>query len=133
MPRRRTDTNVLRLRGAVRKNPARYVDRQQEPVPQRPLGLPLNGMTVAEITAWNDVVDACEPGVLWRRDRLVVETAARILAMVRTDGIKNVSPALVSRLEALLSKMGLTPSDASRVRAVLPVEPNEFDDFRPAR
>jgi hypothetical protein len=66
--------------------------------------------------AWHDIAAHCHAGVLCRADRIFLEYAANILAQVRKEGPK-VTPRLGLRLEAVLARLGMTPSDRSRVSA----------------
>jgi len=93
--------------------------RELGPAPKR------KPLTFAE--AWRYIVATAPPGVLKHRDRLLVEEAAALLMLLRKNGSGAQMNAFI-RFESVLSKMGLTPSDASRVFATT-TEINEFDQF----
>lgn len=63
---------------------------------------------------WHEIVGLTHPGVLCRADRLIVEHAAHILALLR-EGDWTVNRALLTRLEAVLGKLGMSPADCSKV------------------
>ncbi|MEP6880069.1 MAG: hypothetical protein ABI865_14610 [Nitrosospira sp.] len=61
------------------------------------------------IKSWAD-----HSGVLCRADRLIVEHAAHIMALLREDRWTG-NGALLSRFEAVLGKRGMSPADRSTV------------------
>lgn len=127
MPRRRTASNVLTLRGAGKKDPQRMRARDREPVPTRPLGKAPAAFTDAEHAAWAYLAARAPDRVLFFRDEVVLALAARLWASIASRPMHLVRPAEMARMESLLSRMGMTPSDASRVAAFQPAEENEFD------
>ncbi|MBQ4854423.1 hypothetical protein IMW82_07040 [Rhodanobacter sp. B2A1Ga4] len=117
MPRQRKATNVLELSGAFAKNPNR---RRVDPVPHGPIGkAPKQGL-ITFAKAWAMIVAQCPDGVLADRDRVWVEVASSLFVQFRADPA-NMHPAKLSRLTAMLSSLGMSPADASRVVAK-PVE-----------
>ena len=50
------------------------------------------------------------PGVLCKADRLIVELASLILAILRAEQWRS-SAALLIRFEAVLGKLGMSPAD----------------------
>lgn len=126
MPAKRISTQVLELRGAFKKNPARALARLGEPLPNGELGDPPPHLSEAERACWNELVDIAPDGVLCRADRLIVEHGARILAALRADDVV-ANRALLSRFEAVLARLGLTPADRNRV-SVKPPEVDDADD-----
>lgn len=128
MARLRTASNVLELRGAFRKNPKRGRARANEPKPTQPLGPPPAALDDVQRQAWHDIAATCPAHVLFRRDRLMVETASRLLAHIRTTPMADIPAAMVARLESHLARLGMTPSDASRVSVMEPRPANVFDD-----
>jgi hypothetical protein len=115
MAKQRTPTEILRLKGAFRKNPARLRARENEPAPAGEIGAAPAHLAPDAALCWGEIVTAAPPGLLCRADRLIVEHAARILAAVRRDGAF-VNRALQTRLMACFGKLGLTPADRARFR-----------------
>jgi hypothetical protein len=110
--RPRTPTNLLDARGAFNKHPERRKDRKDEPVVTDPLGESPKTFTADQLQAWNDIVKMAPAGVLTKADTIAVENAARLLALER---IGKASDAQGRRLDSLLGKFGMTPSERSKV------------------
>lgn len=126
MARLRTPTNILKLRGADKKHPDRMRERKDEPQDDRPVGDPPKEFDADQVRAWQDIVTACIPGVLTGSDRLYVETASRLLAMVRCG---TATSADYTRWEAMLGKMGLNPADRSRISVPKKGGGNPFEGY----
>jgi hypothetical protein len=124
MSRSRTATNVLQLRGAFAKNP----DRAREDTRTgRPLGVAPIQEPITFEQAW-DYISSCAPsGTLDERDRVYVEVAAALFVEFRLNPIA-MHPQRLGRLEMMMSKLGMTPVDSSRVSAVKGPKKNEFAD-----
>lgn len=137
MARPRTATNVLELRGAFKKNPARGRERAHEPKPLGGIGPAPKLEILTFEAAWDLIVATAPPGVLTSRDRLYVRVTAELLALLSEKGAAGVDSAKLTRLEMMLSKLGLNPADASRVKAWSNAPPggsadnttNPFDDL----
>lgn len=125
--RKRTPTNILQLRGSFRKNPARGRARRDEPVPRYGIGPAPAALTEAQRAAWDEIVDICAPGVLTCSDRLVMEMAAVLLTRFRTDTEFPITG--IGRLQSILSSIGLTPADRSRITVPMGKGRNPFDEF----
>lgn len=124
----RKPTNVLALKGAFRKDPARGRARANEPAPDGELGPAPEHLTEVERACWVEVVSLCHANTLCRADRLIVEHCARLLAMLR--GAESYDDTrLQIRFEASLGKLGLSPADRSRVSALRREEENEYAEF----
>lgn len=118
----RVPTKLLELRGAYKHQAGRREDRANEPVVTAPVGDPPEDFTGAVLQAWNDINNWAPAGVLTIADRAAVESAARLLAGER-DGT-NTCP-MGCRLDKLLGKFGMTPSDRSKVSVSIPApKPN---------
>lgn len=80
-------------------------------------------------TCWYEIVGLTHPGVLCRADRLIVEHAVHILALLREGGWTS-NRALLSRFEAVLGKLGMSPADRSKV-SILKTEgvENPYGEF----
>lgn len=114
MGRPRTPSNILDARGAFDKNPNRR--RVDEPEPNGEIGEPPKRFSAAELLAWSEIVSTCAAGVFCKSDRLAVEVAAVLLAMFRADPA-GIPAAKLARLDSLMARFGMTPSDRSKVSA----------------
>lgn len=114
MPRPRKPTAVLKLVGAFKANPKRT---RTDPEPSGPLGDPPEHLSEAERACWRELVVMSPPGVLTGGDAWAVEIAARLMAEYRADG-RLFQAAKLSRLQAALGSLGLSPADRSRVSAI---------------
>ncbi|NCT68089.1 MAG: hypothetical protein GXC76_10665 [Rhodanobacteraceae bacterium] len=117
MPRPRKPTSLHILSGTADHNPARMRERAAEPIDDRPLGPPPESMRPDQRAAWLEI-ERLAPWLAYA-DRIAVEVTAVLLARFRVDP-GTMPPALLTRLETLLGRLGLTPSDRSRVRAQSP-------------
>jgi phage terminase small subunit len=131
MARPRKPTNVLELKGAFKKDPQRGASRENEPEAAGEIGDPPERLTEFERECWRDLVSLCHAGVLCAADRLFVEYGARVLAQLRSA--TEIDPKLGIRFETVCARLGMTPSDRSKVQAVKPKEDeNPFAKFKPA-
>jgi hypothetical protein len=111
MARPRTPTNVLELRGALKKNPQRK--RKAEPKPLAGIGAFSEGPSdLASI--WDEIVAQTVPGVLTISDRIALEMVCRLMAEIRKKP-EELSVGKVTALCNLLGRFGLTPADRSKV------------------
>ena len=127
MARPRTPTNVLDARGSFRKHPER---KRVDPDTAGPLSAAPDHLTEQALECWNDIAVSAPPGVLTDSDRIALEIAANLLAQIRADPLEFTSMRLV-RLEVLLGKFGMTPSDRSKVSIATRAKPsaNPFADL----
>lgn len=110
MPNHRTPTDKAEVNGRAAHDPARFKDRSR-PKGTRPLGEPYKRMTEEQQACWHELAYECP--WLHSAHRPVVRLACTFLAkMDEPDGI-GISAA--NTLSALLSKLGATPSDESKV------------------
>lgn len=124
MARPRTPTAKLEVAGAFKRNPQRK--RAGEPVVTTPIGEPPK-MNPGALAAWHEIVAGAPEGVLTSADRISVEVAAHLLAEFRASPVEIPATKLV-RLESLLGKFGMTPSDRSKLNiAKADDEENPFD------
>lgn len=130
MSRPRTPTNILELRGSFDQNPARGAAREGEPEAIEPLGDCPARLVDDQAKAWAELVEACHLGVLCRADRHHVELAARLLAESWTN--PGISSAKIARLEAMLGKLGMNPSDRSRVKVTGQKKAGRLEGLRDA-
>ena len=113
MPNPRKPTAVKQMLGTAqpcRMNP-------NEPKRNGEIAKPPRDFSALEKKCYRQIVDQCCPGVLAQSDSLAVEMAATLLAEFRSDRAGfPVNKYL--RLETLLGKLGMTPSDRAKVNAV---------------
>ena len=106
----RKPTRILERSGAFQKNPSRR--RNQEPVPVGPLGNPPERLDAEQLIFWRELESMCAKGVLTSADRWCVELAAVCMCKIVRQEAKGYDHAL---LRSLLSSMGLTPTDRSKL------------------
>lgn len=122
MGRPRTATEILRARGAFRKDPQRARPGEPKPAHELRKSAPAN-LTPPQRAAWRRIVRICPPGVLKDSDEIVVELGACLLAEFQADPA-GMGTSRIGRLMTLLGKLGLSPSD----RAGLAIKPEDDDD-----
>ena len=120
MARPRTPTNVLKLRGAYKKNPARK--RKDEPVDDRALKR-ITARLDTEKKAYDLLVKSAVPGVLVQADSPAVWLCCKL--MVKIDsGDYTASDA--AQLTRLFVSFGLTPAARAGLSVPQPETPNPF-------
>jgi hypothetical protein len=124
MPKVRKTTRMLELTGQMHHNKGRHADRLHEPVPTKPIGPPPKDMTPEEKACWRELIRITPEAVLFNTDRWWVELSACLMAAHRNRRITTSDRA---QLITLLSRMGLNPSDRSRVSA--PVTTKDENPF----
>lgn len=126
MARPRIATNIHELKGTFKTHPERRAARENEPVPKAGIGPSPEWFEPNEVEAWDYIVGVMPPGVLGDSDRVHLEVAARLLAYSRTVKISEMSDGKLSRLDAMLGKMGLNPAERSKVKAEKAPPQNPF-------
>lgn len=109
MGRPRTPSNVLELRGAFKKNPARRRKDAEGSAPfceNPPAHLPQGA-----VPAWNYLVSRLPRIALYNCDEIAVEIAARQLAGYWLTG----DPDTVKELRQWLAKLGMFPVDRAKL------------------
>lgn len=129
MGRPRTPTAALELKGSFKTHPARGEERKNEPAPAGPLGDPPEALTDAQKNCWLEIAQNAHKGVLAQADRFLVEISAVLLEKWRR-GASNLGELV--ELGKCLGRMGLTPSDRSKVAATPTETKNQFDEVRDA-
>jgi hypothetical protein len=128
MPARRKPTAILAANGSFKKDPRRWLDRQDEPIPEGPLGGPPedwlegaeagNSQCQAWIKIWGEVSKMAQFGVISSMDRMHTENICyleyRIRRMAR--GYMKWSTSDFSELNKHLGQIGCIPSERSRVK-----------------
>lgn len=121
MARPKTPTNVLQLRGAFKKHPERKPAAGTEPELKADIGAPPEYLDSDIKALWHELVGQSCAGVLGDADRCILEIAATLMAEFRRGGRdENGRPlftdARLSRLQAALGQLGMTPADRSKVK-----------------
>jgi hypothetical protein len=98
------------MKGYYDKHPERKP--KNEPVVKKPLGGPPKHMTDAEKNVWKELAKMLPPGVAKFSDRASFE---RLVRMFTKDRAGTLRVALEGRLDSLLGKFGMTPSDRARI------------------
>jgi len=123
MPRQRTPKAKAVVSGAAAKNAARFKDRKG-PKGTRPLGEPYSTMTAEQKTAWAEI--QYEMPWLTSSDRIMVRLACSWIARMEEDDL---GVAASSALASILSKLGATPVDVSKVNHGDSEEEDPSDEF----
>ena len=89
MPRPRTPDNVLQLNGSGKHNAGRLAARKNQPRDKRPVGPCPAYLTDPEKKAWRDLVRDAIPGVLFRSDRVAMESGAKLVAKMRDQAVSD--------------------------------------------
>lgn len=121
MPRPRLPDAKAEASGAKLINPGRFADRKAPKV-ARPLGLPYVKMTDAEKEQWFDF-DANIPWLNSSHRQIV--RAASILAAKMDAG--EITVPGIQALSAILSKLGATPADETKIKYDPGEEQDDFD------
>jgi hypothetical protein len=122
MPNHRLPLAKAEASGAALKNPARFRDRKA-PKATRPLGKPYAGMTEIEVRYWHEF--DTELPWLHSGHRVLVRAACRLSA--RFDTEEEVGVSAIQALSAILSKLGATPVDETKITQ--PDDDDEPDEF----
>lgn len=112
MARPRTPTAALELRGAFTKNPDRGRDRANEPQPTDPVGMPPAHLSEMGAVVWDEL--SSNGFWLTNADRHLLEIACELMASFR---IKGIDPKLIGATTNVLSKLGFSPADRSKIQA----------------
>lgn len=118
MPKPRTPTNVLALKGAFAHNPDRGRARAAEPEPVGEIGDPPDHLDELARDAWRELVKHAHAGVLCAADRPFMEYAAKVWAQIKAS--PEVDPKLGIRFESIIGRLGMSPADRSKVSAIKP-------------
>jgi len=124
MPQNRVSTKVLKTRGSFVKHPERARERAAEPKPTGDLGPPPKGLNQRARRLWKELEHIIPPGVAASSDGWAFKML--VCLMAKFDGGRATSGES-KQIESLLSKMGMTPSDRSRVSTTRPALKEEDD------
>ena len=109
MPNPRTPAVKAAVTGAASKNPARHAGRRE---PQtRPLGKPSSFLDEFGVRAWEGF--KLELPWLMESDRAVLEVCAAVRGLLMAG--EDVGVTKLSMYQSMLSKLGATPADRTRV------------------
>lgn len=123
MPRPRTPKAKAEVSGAAAKNAARFKDRKA-PKSSRALGEPYATMTVEQKAAWAEI--QYEMPWLTSSDRIMVRLACSWIARMDEGDL---GVAASGALASILSKLGATPVDVSKVNHGGEEEDDPADEF----
>ncbi len=124
MARPRTPTMKAQVTGAALRNAGRYAGRTT-PSGATDIGQPPDCLTPAQADAWRAFV--AELPWLNSGHRAVLQIAAVLRARLVADPEMGV--AALSAYSSILSKLGATPADESRVTMAEPVEDDPAERF----
>lgn len=129
MPRPRTPSKVLELRGAYVTHPER---RREDAPGSGPANLePPSHLPTDVAPAWRYVVARLPRVCISASDEILIESAARLLADVWST--RRADPRLYSELRSTLAALGMSPQARTRLPAALPpAKPtaNPFERFK---
>jgi hypothetical protein len=122
--RPRTPTAVLDARGSFLHDPQR---RRDDPATSGPLPLTApENLTAPEQAAWVELVSNAPARVLANADYAVVELTAKLIVRMRADTLNGTQ---TGHLIACLGRLGMTPSDRSKVTASKETPNSEWDEL----
>lgn len=132
MGRPRKATHLHAINGTLNHDRGRFANRAGEPHDERPLGPAPDYFNTAQRDAWTEIGGRAP----WLRaaDAIACEIASVLLAAFRERGAE-LSGVVLSRMETMLARLGLSPADRSKVKAPsAPKRDNPFLKFgqRPA-
>jgi hypothetical protein len=121
--RPRTPDAKAEASGAKAINPGRFEGRKTPPR-TRPLGEPYAAMTGGQKAAWNELREECP--WLHSSHRHMVRMAAQIIARMDEEEIGMTA---MKTLSSILSKLGATPTDETKVNHADGDEESPEDKF----
>lgn len=121
MARPRLPEGKAKASGAAIHDPGRFKDRKA-PKKTRPIGKPYAGMTPEQVAVWNESVE--NMSWLHAGHRLLLRQVCVLGARMATD--PDIGVSAMQALGSLLSKLGATPTDETKVNH------GEGDDEDPA-
>jgi hypothetical protein len=125
MGRPRTPTNILKLKGADKVNPARFKDRENEPQNVNPVGEPFPELSEREKAAWRQFVSESIDGVLGEADRVALSLAVKLYIKCQDDEATGQEQ---RQLFNYLGQFGMLPGDRSKISIPQKKETNPFAD-----
>jgi hypothetical protein len=122
MPARRKSLKLLELSGGLKAHPARYKDRTEVASCPDGIGNPPSQISIARKHIWAELIAQLPEGHLQSADRFLLEIVTGLMAKQRNRRTV-ITKGETSLLINALSKLGLTPTDRSRV--TIPPKPKE--------
>ncbi len=113
MARTRKPTAIHEANRTFEHNPDRGRARENEPVPDGPIGNPPEYFDEIQKKIWAEVVQQCPFGVLTIADRMIVEIYCSLVGRFRSG--ETLKAAEYNLIISILSRMGLTPADRSKI------------------
>ncbi|SRR5581483_9812207 len=129
MPRPRTPTRALELKGSFRKHPERR--RPLEPTPNGPIGEAPVHFNDAERAAWYELIGILPQGVAADCDRWAIEVLSRLMVRFRTED--DFPAALLAQMNNLMGRFGMTASDRAKLSVPVRKEEDPLKEFITAR
>jgi hypothetical protein len=114
----------LELKGAYKKDPQRR--RPPSPKSKLEIGNPPDHLDPEEAAIWFEIIGISAPGVLVSSDRLILARLCQLEKRVRDDSATISETAQHLRVLTLL---GLTPADRSRIATPGKEDSNPFASF----
>lgn len=97
----------------VTGNPHQHKLNDREPEPAGPLGDPPEDWPADYKAMWHEIVESAPNGVLTASDHILIETAVRLMSMMRCE--RTFTASVASQLRTCLNEMGMTPAARSRL------------------
>lgn len=129
MGRPRTPSNVLQLKGAFAKDPARGRARADEMEVVGEVGDPPEWLDESAQVAWRELVGMVPGGCLGRSDAAHLAVVSKLYALVKVTPTLDIPPSVLQRLMVGLGSMGMNPSERSKVKIGKGPAVNEFADL----
>lgn len=111
MGARTQPTAIKEARGSFKNHPERRPDGEMQPL--EGIG-PAPATLVVEFEIWDELVEMMPAGVLGNTDRVALETLCKLVFKMRHD-FDRMTAAQLGKLESLLSRFGMTPSDRTKI------------------
>lgn len=124
MPRPRIPNEKAKVTGAIVCNAPRFKDRKT-PKKKRPIGKPFKSMTPAQCAAWTE----CVGEMLWLHSGHRQLLRAACIQIARMNADPNVPTNVINSLHVILSKLGATPTDETKVNHGDDDEEDPADEF----
>lgn len=125
MGRPATPTAIKEARNSFKKHPERRPDGEM--MPTEGIG-PAPESLVVEAEIWDEVVEMMPVGVLGNTDRIALETMCKLIFKMRYD-FDAMTAAQLGKLETLLGRFGMTPSDRTKITMPKGKPKNAFEGF----
>jgi hypothetical protein len=106
-------TAKLALSGSLKHNPKQYANRTLEPQPKLGLGEPPAEFDAVHRRMWREFSRTMPEGVFGISDKYMAELACRLIVRMRNDTI---TMQQMAQLTTVLSKLGMSPTDRTRVQ-----------------